>query len=75
MLKSLVKELQGKGMAVAMADVHTPVREFSRKTGLLELIGEDHLFPTVDLAVRSMEATVAPQRRVTKDSPQGPDND
>ena len=58
-LKSLVKELQGKGMAVAMADVHTPVREFSRKTGLLELIGEDHLFPTVDLAVRSMEATVA----------------
>ena len=46
-------------MAVAMADVHTPVREFSRKTGLLELIGEDHLFPTVDLAVRRMETTVA----------------
>ena len=45
MLKSLVKELQGRGMAVMMADVHTPVREFSRKTGLLELIGEDHLFP------------------------------
>jgi sulfate permease, SulP family len=59
-LKSLVKELQGKGIAVAMADVHTPVREFSRKTGLLELVGEDHLFPTVDLAVRSIEATAAP---------------
>lgn len=60
MLKSLVKELRGKGIAVAMADVHTPVREFSRKTGLLELVGEDHLFPTVDLAVRSMEAAAAP---------------
>jgi high affinity sulfate transporter 1 len=59
-LKSLIKELQGKGMIVAMADVHTPVREFSRKTGLLELVGEDHLFPTVDLAVRSIEATAAP---------------
>jgi SulP family sulfate permease len=58
-LKSLVRQLQGKGMAVAMADVHTPIREFSRKTGLLELVGEDHLFPTVDLAVRSMAATAA----------------
>ena len=52
MLKSLVKELQGKGMVVSMADVHAPVREFSRKTGLLELIGEDRLFPTVELAVQ-----------------------
>ena len=57
MLKSLVKELQGKGLAVYMADVHAPVREFSRKTGLLDLIGEDHLFPTVELAVQHIEAT------------------
>ena len=38
MLKSLVKELQGRGMVVAMADAHAPVREFSRKAGLLEMI-------------------------------------
>ena len=57
-LKSLVKELQGSGMVVAMADVHAPVREFGRKTGLLDLIGEDHLFPTVDLAVQFAESTV-----------------
>jgi SulP family sulfate permease len=55
-LKGLVKELQGRGMAVSMADVHAPVREFSRKTGLLELVGEDHLFPTVELAVQHAEA-------------------
>ncbi|MBP8294253.1 MAG: STAS domain-containing protein, partial [Caldilineaceae bacterium] len=56
MLKSLVKELQGRGMVVAMADAHAPVREFGRKAGLLEMIGEDHLFPTVDLAVQHAEA-------------------
>ena len=40
-LERLVKELQGKGILVAMADVHTPVREFSRKMGLLDVIGEE----------------------------------
>jgi SulP family sulfate permease len=55
-LKSLVKELRAKNIAVYFADVHAPVREFSRRTGLLELIGEDKIFPTVDAAVRFAEA-------------------
>jgi len=55
-LKGLVKELQGRGMAVSMADVHAPVAEFSRKTGLLELVGEDRLYATVELAVQHAEA-------------------
>jgi len=38
--KGLVKELQGKGLTVYIADLHAPVREFSRRTGLLDLIGE-----------------------------------
>jgi SulP family sulfate permease len=54
-LKGLVKELQAKGIAIYLADVHTPVREFSRRTGLLEIIGEDHIYPTVDAAVRFLE--------------------
>jgi high affinity sulfate transporter 1 len=54
-LTSLVKELRGNGIAVYFADVHAPVLEYVRKTGLLEFIGEDHVFPTVDLAVRSLE--------------------
>ena len=56
-LKSLVKELQGSGVRVAFADVHAPVREFGLKTGLLDLIGEDHLFATVDIAVQHVEST------------------
>jgi sulfate permease, SulP family len=55
-IKKLVKELQEKGIAVYLAEVHAPVLEYGRKTGLLESIGEDHIFPTVDLAVRSIEA-------------------
>jgi len=56
MIKGLVKELHGNGIEVYLADVHAPVLEHGRKTGLLESIGEDHVFPTVDLAVRSIDA-------------------
>jgi SulP family sulfate permease len=55
-IQSLVKELRGNGIAVYFADVHAPVLEYSRRTGLLDFIGEDHVYPTVDLAVRSLEA-------------------
>jgi len=56
-IKSLVKELHGKGIEVYLAEVHAPVLEHARKTGLLESIGEDHVFPTVDLAVHAIVAT------------------
>ena len=55
-LKSLVKELRAKNIVVYFAEVHAPIREFSRRTGLLELIGEDKVFPTIDAAVRFAEA-------------------
>ena len=55
-IKGLVKELRGNGIGVYFADVHAPVLEYGRKTGLVDFIGEDHVFPTVDLAVRSLEA-------------------
>jgi SulP family sulfate permease len=57
LIKSLVKELHGKGIDVYIADAHAPVLEHGRKTGLLESIGEDHVFLTVDAAVRMLEAT------------------
>jgi sulfate permease, SulP family len=55
-IKGLVKELRGEGIAVYFADVHAPVLESGRQTGLLELLGEDRVFPTVDAAVRHIEA-------------------
>lgn len=54
-IKGLVKELHGNGIDVYLAEVHAPVLEYGRQTGLLEAIGEDHVFPTVDLAVRHLE--------------------
>jgi len=53
-LQGLVKGLHGQGIAVYTAEVHAPVRDFSRKTGLLDLIGADHVFPTVDAAVQAI---------------------
>ena len=55
-IKGLVKELRGNGIAVYFAEVHAPVLEYGRKMGLVDFIGEDHILPTVDAAVRSLEA-------------------
>jgi MFS superfamily sulfate permease-like transporter len=55
-LTGLVAELQGAGMTVAFANVHAPVLERARETGLVGVAGEDRVFPTVDLAVRDLEA-------------------
>jgi MFS superfamily sulfate permease-like transporter len=54
-IKGLVKELHGNGIDVCWAEVHAPVLEYGRQTGLLEAFGEDHVFPTVDAAVRAIE--------------------
>jgi high affinity sulfate transporter 1 len=55
MLKSLIKLIRNQGIEIYFAEVHSPVLEFGSITGLLDLIDEDHLFPTVDMAVREIE--------------------
>jgi SulP family sulfate permease len=54
-LKKLFVELQQRGMEIYLAEVHAPVREFSRRVGVLDLVAEDHIFPTVPLAVAAFE--------------------
>jgi SulP family sulfate permease len=56
MLKGLVAELHADGLAVFFVNVHAPVLRRARETGLLEVVGGDRVFPTVDLAVRQVEA-------------------
>jgi high affinity sulfate transporter 1 len=63
-LKRLVDELQANGLAVYFADVHAPVLERARETGILGVVAEGHVFATVDLAVREVEA-----HPVTRTSP------
>lgn len=57
MLKSLIQNLNKQGLATYIVELHKPVQEFSAKTGLLELIGADHVFSTVDAAVHHLEST------------------
>ncbi len=55
MLKSLITRLGKQGITTYFAEVQDPALEFSAKTGLLDLIGADHLFTTVDAAVQHIE--------------------
>jgi MFS superfamily sulfate permease-like transporter len=54
-IKGMVKELREKGIEVYFADVHAPVLDYARQTGLLDIICEDHVFLTVDTAVRHID--------------------
>lgn len=51
-MRSLVQELRAMDIALYVTDLHEPVLERARVTGLLEAIGADHVLPTVDAAVR-----------------------
>jgi SulP family sulfate permease len=62
MIKGLVKQLREAGLQVCFADVHAPILQRGRQTGLLEAIGEDSVFPTVDAAVRHIEAATGVPR-------------
>jgi SulP family sulfate permease len=57
MLKGLIVELKDEGIDIYIAEVHATVREFGERMELLEIIGEDHIFPTVDTAVRFIESS------------------
>ena len=44
------------GVQLALSDVHTHALEMLHKTGLLETMGEDHIFANLELAVASARA-------------------
>ena len=56
-LIGLVNELQARGLVVFVAGARASVIEWSRRTGLYDLIGGDRMFPTVAAAVRAFEAS------------------
>jgi high affinity sulfate transporter 1 len=53
-LIGLVKELKAKEVEPYLVEVHQPVLDYFRKIGLLAIIGEDHVFPTVEVAVQQI---------------------
>jgi MFS superfamily sulfate permease-like transporter len=61
-LKGLLAELKGKGIDYYVAELHAPVREFGQRAGLPKLIADDHIFPTLDAAVRFIESSARPEK-------------
>jgi high affinity sulfate transporter 1 len=54
MLRQLVRELHAAGIDLALADVHTQVVRMARRAGVLDELGEDRIFHTVDEAVEAL---------------------
>jgi MFS superfamily sulfate permease-like transporter len=48
-------ELQGRGIAAYLVDVHAPALAFARSVGVLDVIPAEHVFPTIELAVQHIE--------------------
>jgi SulP family sulfate permease len=59
-LMRLVVELRGRGMSIAFVNVHRPVLDRARETGLLEAVGQEFVYPTLDAAIRDLEAQNMP---------------
>jgi SulP family sulfate permease len=57
-LMGLVKELHAKGISFHVAGARTTIIEFARKTGLVDVIGEDHIHRTMDEAVQAIESEI-----------------
>jgi len=55
-LETLCDELEERGIVVALARIKQDLRESLAPTGLLERIGEDHIFPTLPTAVEAFRA-------------------
>jgi len=51
MLGKLLDEFRKEGIEVMFADLHKPVLDFARQSGLVEKMGEEEIFPTVQAAV------------------------
>lgn len=53
-LQQLTTTLRSAGIDFALADLRQPVIEAARRTGLLETLGEDHIYRTVDEAAQTL---------------------
>ena len=56
MLQSLCGDMRQSGADLMFAQVRSSVRDRMKLTGLLEFIGEDHIYTSIDSAVRTFEA-------------------
>ena len=56
-LRDLVRSFQADGVTFVFARVKTPMRHELEEAGVVELVGRDHLYPTVRAAVEAAPAS------------------
>jgi sulfate permease, SulP family len=56
-LDQLITTLRSAGIDFALADARQPVIDMARRTGLLDTLGADRLFPTVTAAIETLGAS------------------
>jgi sulfate permease, SulP family len=54
-LTALATTLHSAGVDFALAEVHAPVLEVARRSGLIEALGDSRVFGTVGEAVRALD--------------------
>jgi MFS superfamily sulfate permease-like transporter len=59
MLEALIAELRSAGIDLALAEVRHDFTDTARRSRLLELLGKDRVFDTVEEAVTTLEKTAA----------------
>ena len=57
MLAELVQAMHSAGIDVALADVRQPVIKMARRSGLLEQVGKNRVFHTIDEAIQALAGT------------------
>ncbi|MCX7891367.1 MAG: SulP family inorganic anion transporter [Burkholderiales bacterium] len=63
-LRRLVSRLREAGIGIAFCGLKEQVLAVMRATGLLGLVGEGHIYPTAEAALRALPAPAAAARRI-----------
>ncbi len=63
MLQALISDLRQAGIDLLFSQVRGSVRDRMRMTGLLDHIGTEHIYPSIDAAVKAFEASQKPKRK------------
>jgi SulP family sulfate permease len=71
MLNELLDELRRLSIQLVLAQVRGTVRDRMRRTGLMEVVGEDRVFQSVSTAVEAATRGLAPQPERAADSSPG----
>jgi sulfate permease, SulP family len=63
-LTTLIRSLRDEGITCVLARLKSPIRQNLREAGVLDLVPEAHLYPTVRAAVDAASASLAGEEQL-----------